>query len=1056
MVKTAMGTVSDIDEALGRLASASATVEGGWVPESWSRTDDSGTQELRMNRENVHFREVGVFSQFGVESHRGVRLETVIDLPANLYGIELSEDALELTINSIRPIDIAVDGESVFRDALPVVASGPALITLIDKIQPGRPSALALDVLPTPVPLGGEWGRTGLTVQFTTPGLRDKWRTLDLAHARLYLAREFADTPEEIEDVARAARSIPPALEKLAPAELDAVLRDCGGFAWLDGKLAEYRVHCVGHSHIDLAWLWTYDDTREVIFRDMESVIGLFEDYPEFRFTHSQARTYAEVESSRPALFRQVRELIAQGRLEPATLQWVEADANIPSGESQARQLIEGVTYSRSQLQFSPKVLLAPDTFGHAGNMPQLAVQAGAEVYYHHRANPGFAEGEGYWQAYWWVGDDGTRLLSVSTPVYLGPVTASRLAVDLVTLGKRNGVTDVCYFYGVGDHGGGPTRADLDTIRHLDAAEGFPRVVCATVSDYAAALLATDPDLPTFTGESERVFEGCYTTHADSKRLNRESENALIAAETLASISGTDASATFAALWRATMHHQFHDILGGSAVAAAFDDQDADASEVLAVTAEIESEALRRLHTGIPRGRLVVTNTLGHRRRELVVVAPEVRGSATGVVDAGGGPVATQVTAAGELVFFATLEPFGVQQFGFVQGATGNHPSALVCERVRFDGSEAIEIETPFYEVEILARAGSVVSVVDRRTGAQLVGRGARSPETTRQLRPELGWGVIVKTHELPHPMTSWVEDYLDIEQSLLSGAVTRIVETGPVRTIVEAVHAHAGFDARVRFALYATEPHVDVDVEVDWREAGGPDVGVPGLAVSFGTRERASDLWAETPFAAVRREPDGYRAPMLRWADLGSEAGGLAVANDAKHGVDALGPRMRIPLVRSAYEPDPRSDADRVDRSRFRLLPHRGSWRDAGVVEMAASLNNPPSVAMSRGDAGACGHHEVPVLTAPTSIIISSVGRREDRLVLRCYESVGRAGETVLCGLAPGSGVTEQTIVGSDPRAHVADGDGSLSLSFGAFEVKTLLVTPPTGSAHQIEVNSL
>jgi alpha-mannosidase len=279
-------------------------------------------------------------------------------------------------------------------------------------------------------------------------------------------------------------------------------------------------------------------------------------------------------------------------------------------------------------------VFLAPDTFGHAGNLPQLASQAGATVYYHHRANPGFPSADRYWQAYWWVGDDGTRLLALATPVYLGPITATRLANDLIVLGKANGMTDICYFYGVGDHGGGPTREDLDAIRLLDRAAGFPLVRCATVSDYAAAVVDSGVALPEFHGESERVFEGCYITHADAKQLNRASENALVTAETLAAVAGIDAADELSTTWRSILHHQFHDILGGSAVAEAFDDQRRDTEEALASAKRITERALTILSGGSEPGTLVVTNPVAIDRRDLVRLPVRDRADVTTVTTA--------------------------------------------------------------------------------------------------------------------------------------------------------------------------------------------------------------------------------------------------------------------------------------------------------------------------------------------------------------------------------------------------------------------------------------
>ncbi|MEO7147387.1 MAG: glycoside hydrolase family 38 C-terminal domain-containing protein [Terrimesophilobacter sp.] len=1027
-----------VDEALQRLEAASLKTESGWHAHGWiSRAYDGTETPATMNIETYHLRQVGVFEAFKVEADLGVELDLELDLPETINGVSIVGEALQLTINSLRPIDILVDGVRVFGDAVPVVASGPALIDVVPSITAGHNGRLTLRVLPTPVALDGDWGRTGVTIQFTTARLRERWHLLDLALARLELANEFAHSHEERTAVRAFASAVP---NKISATSTDELARLLAGrnilesLAWLDAALATFRIHCIGHSHIDLAWLWTYDDTREVIFRDMRSVVELFSDYPEFRFTHSQARGYAEVEASHPELFAQLTELIEQGRLEPATMQWVESDINIPSGMAQTRQLIEGVEYSRDKLGVSPKVFLAPDTFGQSGNLPQLARDAGAEVYYHHRANPGFADSGSHWQAYWWEGDDGTRVLAVGTAIYLGPVTASRLARDLITLGVGNGVTEICYFYGVGDHGGGPTRADLDTIRELGTATGFPAVQCSTVMDYVTALLATKPDLPVFHGESDRVFEGTYVTRADAKRMNRSSENTLVEAETLGALAGIDAQDELSKAWRGVLHHQFHDILGGSAVAAAYADQERDAELAARCAYDLRSRALAVLTKQGTSDQIVATNSTGATRRDLVTVPRAALDGRAGVESSDGTPLPAQVTRNGDLVFVADLGAFASAQFRLTNTGTAE-PYRIQLTPSTPNGH--LDIESPFFTAQLQLDSGIITSLFDKSMNTVVVGRGHLSPESMRQLRPELGFGALVLTHELPHPMTSWVIDNIDSERVLLSGASTEITEHGPVRVVLSTVHRFGKSTATVRTICYADLPWIDYEIELDWAEHGSPTLGVPGLALSFGSRLPSPELWVETPFSAAKREPNGYLGSMLRWADLGSTEGGIAVANDSKYGVDALGPRMRIPLVRSAYDPDPHGEADGVEIIRLRVLPHDGSWKQAGVVTMAAGLNASILVVSN-------AQLPADVLTVQPRIdsgsaVIAGLQTDPAGTMLRLYESTGDAGQTVIGGLTPTSRVSVCDLLGEPRNSLDTDDHGRLALPLRGFQIVTL-----------------
>lgn len=1030
--------------ALERLHKAVLEVEGGWIPTVWTCSDGTAESSLQMSIGEAAFQQVGMFDEFELAAHGALTLRARLDLPETIHGVPISGEALQLTINSLRPVDIFHDGRRVFGDHLPVVASGPALIDVLPAIAPGENGELRIDVLATATPLDGQWATSGLTIHLTTPSVRERFRLLDLAHARLMLASSFAETEQQKASVLAAASLVPGTFTAMTTAALATALGDnndmrgmSSHLRWLDEVLNSYRIHCVGHSHIDLAWLWTYDDTREVILRDMRSVLGLFDDYPEFRFTHSQARGYAEVEASEPQLFARIRDRIREGRLEPATMQWVEADANQPGGPAQARQLAEGVSYSQDNLGTRPQVFLAPDTFGHAGNLPQLASQAGATVYYHHRANPGFPSADRYWQAYWWVGDDGTRLLALATPVYLGPITATRLANDLIVLGKANGMTDICYFYGVGDHGGGPTREDLDAIRLLDRAAGFPLVRCATVSDYAAAVVDSGVALPEFHSESERVFEGCYITHADAKQLNRASENALVTAETLAAVAGIDAADELSTTWRSILHHQFHDILGGSAVAEAFDDQRRDTEEALASAKRITERALTILSGGSEPGTLVVTNPVAIDRRDLVRLPVRDRAEVTTVTTADGEPVASQLTESGELIFVAEVAGLASREYRLAHApaAVSRFGELTVSEP---DRAGNFVVDTPYWRAVVRGDAGIVVGLSSKSTGETLVGRGTISPESRRQMRPDLGLGALVLTHELPHEMTAWVADENDHERTLITGAETRLVESGGVRAVLETTHRFDSSEAVVRTIFYTELPWIDYELEVDWREVGTPKKGVPGLAISFGTRQLATALWTESPFGAVRRRPDGYLAPVLRWADLGSEDGGFTIANDAKYGVDALGPRLRMHVLRSAYDPDPRSDAGKRDLSRYRIHPHTGPWQDAGTIGLAAGLNQPLLAHLVAEDAAPAVVQPLRPRVESASIVLAGMlPFRHGGVLLRLYESQGKHAHAVLSGL--GAEVATTDLLGRDVLQVHEPSEGRLELDMRPFEIRTL-----------------
>jgi len=1034
---TAARAPAVVDAALDRLSIAAADVDAGLIPSVWH----SDGQEWQMSRGEFQFRQVGVFDALEIPAGEGLRLSTHLVAPSNLCGVDMRGETFELGLFSMRPIAVSFGGRSVFDDELPIVATGPALIALPSSAEDGTPQELVLDILPGDVRLDAGLF-LALNVRLTTRRMRERFAVLDLAHARLLLASALAVNDAEWASVVGAASLVPDDILACSTEELRAALGDetrfagmTAGLGWLDDRLTNTQVHCVGHSHIDLAWLHTYADAKQVFFRDMRTVVALAQEFPEFRFTHSQAVGYAAMEDDHPDLFAQVRALVGQGRLEPATAQWVEADPNLISGPSHARQLMEAVRYTQDHLGVRPKVMLAPDAFGHAGNLPQLARSAGVEVYYQHRANPGnMVDGHG-WQAWEWEGDDGSRLLTVATPVYLGPVTATRIAQHVLDFGVANGIDDVCFFYGVGDHGGGPTREDLLAIRTLGAAPGFPAVRCSTVLDYAAALRSKPYRLPVAHGETDLLCEGCYTAHSDTKRLNRDSERVLVAADTLAAEAGLDVGAQMSEAWRLVLLHQFHDIICGSAVAEAYGDNVRDTRQAWSIATSVRDRALAVLTGGHNPDSHVVTNTVLAPWRGPVLVPASGSDPTECHVEDSDGQVCPAARTADGWVFVADLKPGESKDYRVIPGVAGD-------SGLRVD-PDLIDIETAYLVAHIDPASGIVTSCRQKASGLPVSGREGLSPESewTQQRRPDLGLAALHVIHEVPHAGSSWVSGPYDVETMLIQAADVTVRDESPVRVIVEARHRLAQFDAVATLSFYADLPWFEVDVETSWHETGSPDTGLNGLALSFGTRLPVRELWAETPFSAVARMPDGYLGPTLRWASLGGPTGGLAVANDSKHGVDALGPRLRYHLLRSAYDPDPASESGRVDVARFAVLPYVGSWKDANVVDWAAGFNSPPVV----GRAG--NQTEVAAVIRPRlepGEGVHIAGMWSDcggARFIRLYEGRGRRARVRLAGLDSITAVSECTITGdpiSSPR-RVAGGRYDLTMS--PFDVRTLQI---------------
>jgi alpha-mannosidase len=1026
-------TTDIVNDALRRLRDAADLANAGWLPSDWQRVEGPGPDRYDMKRTNV-LGPLGMFDEpLALEAGGRIVVDCALDVPARIAGVDTAGDPLLLTVWSIFPIGLqhlAHDGASRFLldEEIPPAASGPVLLTVVPELAEGHNGRLRADVRTFDTQVYKQWN----WFSFTTPGLQARFEVLDVAWAQLFLADALGATDAERKAVDAAARLVPEELVEVEGGPLAAALDEmAAALSPVAAKVAALSVHLVGHSHIDMNWLWTWPDTVEVIKRDFRSVLSMMDDYPEMRFTHSQPATYVVIRDEEPALFEKVLGHIASGRWEPATMQWVEGDTNMASSEATARHALEGVSFAREELHTEPHVFLAPDTFGHAGNLPQVTAGAGTRVYYHHRCNPGHATGT-IWPAYWWEGQDGTRLLAVSTPTYNGHITAGDLAKTVISLGTEHGLTSALYFYGVGDHGGGPTRESLDVLRRLQKQPLLPRAECSTLQAYAADVVASGAPLPVHRGESSTTFEGCYTTHADTKRFNREGENLLQTADALTALAGVDERSTLDVAWRTVLFNQFHDIFDGSAIAEVYRDQAVDHAAVVEAAGAATDAALAVLHDGLPAGCVAVTNPHAWACAEPVLVTATGDGPLAAVAD-DGEVLSTQATAGG--VWFVPEVPgFSTRTFRFEAAEAA--PADLVVRDFEAGKRRWIDVETPLLRARVRTESGIITSLVDRRTGRQLVPRGLVD------FRPELALGVLQLQDERHHDMSSWDIREVHTEQSLLTGAVTTVVEKGPLRVVLEVVHTVRSSTITERITFHRDLARVDFDVDVDWQEPGDKEVGVPDLKVSFNTTTRRPQAWFETPFGAVERAPDGMEVPALRWAAIVGEEGGIAVVNTDKHGYDALGTRLRLTLVRTAYDPDAASDIGRHHTS-FSLLPVAGDWRGARLTQLAAGRNQPlvaREVGAPAGATSLLGPWQPTVTDGPVVASALKLARRGSGRVLRLYESTGVAASTEIAGIPAGAEVWEVSIVEDRLRRLPVDA-GRLHLAFTPWQVRTLLV---------------
>ena len=343
-------------------------------------------------------------------------------------------------------------------------------------------------------------------------------------------------------------------------------------------------VPLVGHAHLDVAWLWTYEATHRKAHRTFATALREIENDPRYVYAQSQPQLYAWVFANDPALGERVRALAASNWDASVATMWVEPDLHAPSGESVLRQLAHGIRWTRANLGVEPTVAWLPDTFGFPSTFPQLAAHAGV---------PYFATTKLQWNEttrwpfprFHWLADDGSSVIAAVLNSYDGPLSDARIAVAR----EREELLVVGY----GDGGGGP--ADADLARAGDGSRGWTRVADWFAHDVAPGVL------PEYRGELYlETHRGTYTTHHDVKARNAELERSLAHAEELAAwCVAVRAPATVRRsladdlrnAWRIVLRAQFHDVISGTAIGAVYTDVHAEYDRARSIAARVREAA---------------------------------------------------------------------------------------------------------------------------------------------------------------------------------------------------------------------------------------------------------------------------------------------------------------------------------------------------------------------------------------------------------------------------------------------------------------------------------
>lgn len=790
-------------------------------------------------------------------------------------------------------------------------------------------------------------------------------------------------------------------------------------------------IHAVGHTHIDVAFLWQLKHTREKCARSFSTVLRLMERYPDYRFFQSQPQLYDWLKQDYPQLYQQIRQRIREGRWEIDGAMWVEADCNMPSGESLVRQILYGRRFMQQEFGVTPRCLWLPDVFGYSWALPQILSKSGIDYFMTTKISWNEFNQMPH-DTFVWRGIDGSEVLAhfVTTPeagfpryTYNGMVNADSLIGLWDNYRDKELNQTLMLAYGYGDGGGGPNEEMLELLNRFEQMPGMPQVQDGGVIEYFTGLRerldSSDAWLHVWDGEL--YFEshrGTYTSQAQVKRANRQGEIALRRLEWLMTLSLLQAGRwrdypqpQLLAAWTLLLRNQFHDIIPGSSIAEVYRDAAQEYQQLAEQLNALEQLALGELLQNDAHSVTLFNSAPWRRAPDLAFIPGDGPG---GWRDAHGQALHAQSVDGGWLV--------SVDLPALSAVSLRRDPALLPGTEENFT-YRANGLTSPRYNIE-WNEHGQLTRIYDR--------------QHQREILADSGNALTVY-EDKPLKYDAWDIEIFYIQKQR---PVTRLVSAeltacGPLMAEVTFVWHYRQSKIEQRMRLYRDCPRIDFITNIQWQEYNQL------LKTLFPVAIRATEATYDIQYGNVKRpttwntswEYARFESVAHQWVDLAEYGYGVSLLNDCKYGHAIKDNMMQLTLVKSAVSPDPHADRGH-HRFTYALLPHAGDWQHAAVAQQAWFLNEPLWVqpgALTRLP-------PQPVRFTHPFIQLDAVKKAEqgEAIIVRLHEFAGGRQQLTLRSDYVLTGWSECDLMEQQGETYPII-DGKIELSFKAYEIKTI-----------------
>ncbi|MFI3213438.1 MAG: alpha-mannosidase [Eubacteriales bacterium] len=764
-------------------------------------------------------------------------------------------------------------------------------------------------------------------------------------------------------------------------------------------------VYCVGHTHIDVAWLWSLLVTEDKAVRSFSTVLELMSQYPEYQFMSSQPQLYKYVQKNAPDVYEKIKEKIKENRWQAEGGMFLEADCNLSSGESLVRQFLYGINFFKKEFGVENEILWLPDVFGYSAALPQIMKKCKIQYFMTTKISWNEMNKLPY-DTFMWEGIDGTKILTHFSPArdYQKPTVGATKTEHFTTYNafinpsqvkgawerysQKELNQEVMISYGYGDGGGGPTKEMLENQKRLAyGIPGCPKTKMSNPREFFHILedkVKGSKYLPDWSGELYLEYHrGTYTSMSRNKKYNRQSEFMAQNLETYGTMAQIWLHKGYpkeelAEIWEVILRNQFHDILPGSSIKEVYDDSKIEYERIKKQGITLINEQVQTLVASIDtnRGAIVVCNPNGLQLDGIVEVSLESIDTIEESIYITDGIVVTtmQKLENGHYIFTAMGVPSkGYKTYHITQEPIASTGNMRVSERV---------LENNCIKV-VLDEFGHMVSIYDKKV--------------QREVLPENQCGNILMTYEdKPHNYDAWDLNNYYTEKSweITDVDILEVVESGPVRGTVKIGRKYLDSYIEQYISIMENSSEILIRNEIDWKEK---QIFMKTLfPVDVHTDEATFDI----QYGNVKRKTHyntswdqaRFEVCMHKWVDISEDDYGVSLINDCKYGCSVHNGVIGLSMLKSGIYPNP--EADKEHHSfQFSIFPHEGDWKKAGTVSKAYAMNNPFKASRKENEIGTLPSKASFISSNCKNVVIEVVKQAEesDDVVVRMYEYYNR-----------------------------------------------------------------